>query len=180
MRTNLAAAALLVAGTLLCALTARAADDKASAQLTEDEAAKIAEDAYVFGFPLVLMEVTKDVSTAVPKPQGFKAPINQFANWRAFPDSTYTDVVNPNVDTLYSLAWLDLAKEPIVMSVPDLGKRYYLMQVMDAWTNVFASLGTRTTGGGKGTFAIVGPQWTGKLPRAGPAVRPGEARAGGG
>ncbi len=110
------------------------------------------------------MDVTKDVSTAVPKPQGFKAPINQFANWRTFPDATYTDVVSPNVDTLYSLAWLDLAKEPIVMSVPELGKRYYLMQMMDAWTNVFASLGTRTTGGGKGNFAIVGPQWTGKLP----------------
>ncbi len=87
----------------------------ATAQLTEDQAAKVAEDAYVFGFPLVLMDVTKAVTTAVRKPQGFRAPINQFAHWLAFPDSTYTDVVNPNVDTLYSLAWLDLAKEPIVM-----------------------------------------------------------------
>ena len=163
-RTTLAAAALLAAGVLLGALTARAADDKAPAQLTEDQAAKIAEDAYVFGFPLVLMDVTKDVSTAVPKPQGTKAPINQFANVPAFPDATYTDIVSPNVDTLYSLAWLDLAKEPIVMSVPEMGKRYYLMQIMDDWTNVFASPGTRTTGGGKGSFAIVGPHWTGKLP----------------
>ena len=83
---------------------------------------------------------------------------------RAFPDATYTDMVSPNADTLYSLAWLDLAKEPMVLSVPEMGKRYYLMQMMDAWTNVFANPGTRTTGGGKGHFAIVGPGWTGKLP----------------
>ena len=163
-RTTLAAAALLAAGILLGALTARAADDKAPAQLTEDQAAKVAEDAYIFGYPLVLMDVTKAVSTAVPKPEGTKAPINQFAHVRAFPDATYTDIVSPNADTLYSLAWLDLAKEPMVLSVPDVGKRFYLMQIMDDWTNVFASPGTRTTGGGKGDFAIVGPQWTGKLP----------------
>ena len=164
MRTNLAAAALLAAGVLLGALAARAADDKAPAQLTEDQAAKVAEDAYVFGYPLVLMDVTKAVSTAVPKPEGTKAPINQFAHVRAFPDATFTDIVSPNADTLYSLAWLDLAKEPMVLSVPEMGKRFYLMQIMDDWTNVFANPGTRTTGGGKGDFAIVGPKWKGKLP----------------
>src|SRR5262249_1229173 len=60
--------------------------------------------------------------------------------------------------------WLDLAKEPMVLGVPDTGKRYYLMQLLDAWTNVFAVPGTRTTGNGKGDFAIVGPGWKGKLP----------------
>ena len=118
MRTNLAAAALLAAGVLLGALAARAADDKAPAQLTKDQAAKVAEDAYVFGYPLVLMDVTKAVSTAVPKSEGTKAPINQFAHVRAFPDATYTDIVSPNADTLYSLAWLDVAKQPMVLSVP--------------------------------------------------------------
>ena len=164
IRTNLAAAALLAAGALLGALTARAGDKEAPAQLTEDKAVKVAEEAYVFGYPLVLMDVTKAVSTAVPKPEGTKAPINQFAHVRAFPDATYTDIVSPNADTLYSLAWLDLAKEPMVLSVPEMGKRFYLMQIMDDWTNVFADPGTRTTGGGNGNFAIVGPQWTGKLP----------------
>ncbi len=164
MRSNLAAAALLAAGVLLATMAARAADDKTPAPLTEDQAAKVAEDAYVFGYPLVLMDVTKAVSTAVPQPEGTKAPINQFAHVRAFPDATFTDIVSPNADTLYSLAWLDLAKEPMVLSVPALGKRFYLMQIMDDWTNVFASPGTRTTGGGKGDFAIVGPKWKGKLP----------------
>ena len=67
------------------------------------------------------MDVTEGLSTAVPKPEGTKAPINQFAHVRAFPDATYTDIVSPNADTLYSLAWLDLAKEPIVLSVPEVG-----------------------------------------------------------
>jgi hypothetical protein len=165
MRTTLATAALLAAGATLGALDARATDDKASAQLSEDQAAQVAEDAYVFGYPLVLMDVTEIVSTAVPKPEGSKAPLDQFANLRAFPDATYTDIVSPNADTLYSLAWLDLEKEPIVLSVPELGKRFYLMQMVDAWTNVFASPGTRSTGGGKGNFAIVGPSWTGALPK---------------
>jgi hypothetical protein len=163
-RTTVAAGTLLAAGVLLGAWAAPAADDKAPAQLTEDQAAKVAEDAYVFGYPLVLMDVTEKLSTAVPKPEGSQAPINQFAHLRAFPDATYTDIVSPNADTLYSLAWLDVAKEPIVLSVPEMGKRFYLMQIMDDWTNTFASPGTRSTGSGKGNFAVVGPQWTGKLP----------------
>ena len=86
-RTTVAAAALLAAGVLLGAFAARAAGDKAPAPLTEDQAAKVAEDAYIFGYPLVMMDVTKTISTAVPKPEGTKAPINQFANVRAFPDA---------------------------------------------------------------------------------------------
>jgi hypothetical protein len=73
-------------------------------------------------------------------------------------------VVSPNADTLYSFAWLDLAKEPMVLSVPDMGKRFYMMEMMGAWTDVFASPGSRTTGSGKGEFAIVGPGWKGTLP----------------
>ena len=177
-RTTLAAAAVLAAGTLLGALTARAADDKAAATLTEDQAAKVAEDAYIFGYPLVLMDVTKAVSTAVPKPEGTKAPINQFAHVRAFPDATYTDIVSPNADTLYSLAWLDLAKEPMVMSVPEMGKRYYLMQIMDDWTNVFANPGTRTTGGGKGPSPSSGRNGRGSCPRASRNSSPRRTRSG--
>jgi hypothetical protein len=156
---------MLAPAVLLGALTAPAADDHPPAKLTEDESAKIAEDAYGYGYPLVLMDVTKTISTAVPKPEGGKAPLNQFAHLRAFPDATFTAVVSPNADTLFSIAWLDLAKEPIVLSVPAMGKRYYLMQMMDAWTKVFADPGTRTTGNDKGDFAIVGPRWTGELPK---------------
>ncbi len=130
------------------------------------ETAKIAQDAYIFGYPLVLMDVTKQVQVSVSAPdeKRFKAPVNQFIHARVTPDPTFTDVVSPNADTLYSIAWLDLSKDPIVLSVPATDKRYYLMQMLDAWTNVFASPGTRTTGNGKGNFAITGPGWSGTLP----------------
>jgi hypothetical protein len=132
--------------------------------VSADEASEIAVEAYVFGYPLVLMDVTHQVMTAVPSAGAHKAPVNQFIHIREFPDYTMTDVVSPNADTLYSTAWLDLTNEPIILSVPDVGKRYYLMEMLDAWTNVFASPGTRTTGNGRGDFAIVGPQWKGKAP----------------
>jgi hypothetical protein len=132
--------------------------------VSADEASEIAVEAYVFGYPLVLMDVTHQVMTAVPRAGAHKAPVNQFIHIREFPDYTMTDVVSPNADTLYSTAWLDLSKEPMILSVPDVGKRYYLMEMLDAWTNDFASPGTRTTGNGRGDFAIVGPQWKGKLP----------------
>lgn len=123
-----------------------------------------AKDAYVFGYPLVLMDVTRAKMTNVPHAVAMAAPMNQFAHVPAFPDATFTDVVSPNADTLYSSAWLNLEKEPMVLSVPDTHGRYYLMQMLDGWTNVFASPGKRTTGTGKGAFAITGPNWTGTLP----------------
>jgi hypothetical protein len=132
--------------------------------LTEQDAIELGTDAYVFGYPLIVMDVTREISTAVSKPEGTKAPLNEFAHLPTFPDDTFTDVVSPNADTLYSIAWLDLAKEPLILSVPDTGDRYYLMQMLDAWTNVFASPGSRTTGNRAGNFAIVGPHWIGKLP----------------
>ena len=128
------------------------------------EASKVAADAYIFGYPLVLMDVTRAVQTAVAKPDGLRAPTNTFAHVRAFPDAAVTDVVKPNADTLYSIAWLDLTEEPMVLAVPDMGHRYYLMELLDAWTNVVADPGTRTTGPAKKAFAIAGPEWHGKLP----------------
>lgn len=126
----------------------------------------LAVDAYVYGYPLVLMDVTREVGTATPNVDDDRlmAPVNQFAHARQFPDHTFTQVVSPNADTLYSVARLDLSKEPMILSVPEMGSRYYLMQLLDAWTNVFGAPGTRTSGSHKADFAIVGPDWTGKLP----------------
>src|SRR5215472_10185408 len=130
----------------------------------EQRARELGVEAYVYGYPLVLMDVTRAILTNAPKPAELAAPLNQFCHVRTFPDDTMTKVVRPNADTLYSSAWLDLTKEPVVMSVPDIGKRYYLMQLLDAWTNVFASPGTRTTGNRPGDFAIYGSDWAGILP----------------
>jgi hypothetical protein len=116
-------------------------------------------DAYIFGYPLVLMDVTKSWMMA----NGSR--INQFLHQRVFPDSQFTTIVRPNVDTLYSMAWLDLAPKPIILHVPNTHDKYYIMEFLDAWTNVFASVGARTTGTRETTFAIVGPQWHGILPQ---------------
>jgi hypothetical protein len=135
---------------------------------TSDVSQQLAHDlgveAYIYGYPLVLMDATRRVGTNVPKAGENAAPINQIGAKRTFPDDTFTTVVSPNADTLYSFAFLDLAKEPMVLSVPEMGNRYYLMEMLDAWTNVFASPGTRTTGRGKADFALVGPKWSGSLP----------------
>jgi len=158
---------ILVLFIFLCGLALTAsAEQKAQvkAKLSPSEVEKLAKEAYIFGYPLVLMDVTRQVSTACPEAGPKCAPMNQFAHLAAFPDHTFTDVVSPNADTLYSFAWLDLSKEPIVLSVPDIKGRYYLMQMIGAWTDVFASPGSRTTGTGKGDFAIVGPGFKGKLP----------------
>ena len=137
-----------------------------SAQQTvnQQEAQQIAYDATIYGFPLVIMDLTRQVLTAVPAPNANGAPVNQFANKKVFPDATFTNVVNPNADTLYSSAWIDTAKEPVIISLPDTQGRYYLMPMLNYWTDVFASPGSRTTGTGSGNFAITGPNWSGKLP----------------
>ena len=111
------------------------------------------------------MEMTRRVSTNVADTRQFaKAPMNQFANVPAFPDATYTDIVRPNADTLYSLMWFDVSKEPLLISVPDSGGRYYLLPMCDMWTDVFESTGKRTTGTSAQLLAIAGPRWQGQLP----------------
>jgi hypothetical protein len=137
------------------------ADDK----LTEDEAHKIGVDAYIYGYPLVTMETTRRVMTNVAEPKGSHAPMGQFANLREYPTAAFKDVTAPNADTLYSAAWLDLSKEPYLLSLPDEGSRYYLMPMLSGWTDVFADPGTRTTGTKAQTYAITGPNWMGALPQ---------------
>src|SRR5579883_823319 len=117
---------------------------------------EIGEKAYIYAYPMVLMEYTR---RAAP------AGANQFAHAPAFPAADFRQVIRPNADTLYSSAWLDLSKEPLILHVPDTHDRYYLMQFMDAWTETFSVPGKRTTGTGEGLFAIVGPDWKGTLPQ---------------
>ncbi len=121
----------------------------------------LAAQAYIFGYPLLIMDATRREMTSGPNGQNLT---NHIFHAREFPDHTFTDVVSPNADTLYSFAWLDLSDSPVVFSLPDTGDRYYVMQFLDAWTNDFASLGSRTTGNRAGTFLITGPAWKGDVP----------------
>ncbi|MDB4965241.1 MAG: hypothetical protein JWN44_930 [Myxococcales bacterium] len=124
---------------------------------TSEDAYEIALEAYTYLYPLVLMEVTRKQMTNCERPdEEGHAPLNAFSHLRAFPSADNKLVVRPNADTLYSIAWLDLASEPVILSVPS-SDRYYLLPMLDMWTDVFACAGTRTTGNGAGLFAIVGP-----------------------
>ncbi len=95
---------------------------------------------------------------------GLRAPMNQFAHARQFPPLTYRDIPGANVDTLYSSAFLDLAKEPYILSIPDAEGRYFMMPMLNGWSDVFQAPGTRTTGTKAQTYAITGPNWKGALP----------------
>jgi hypothetical protein len=128
------------------------------------EAFKIASDAYVYGYPLVTMEMTRRVMTNAAAPETSHAPMGQFAKLREYPTAAFRDVTAPNADTLYTLAWLDLAEEPWVLSIPDMKGRYFLMPMLDGWTEVFQVPGKRTTGTGAQTYLIAGPGWKGKVP----------------
>src|SRR5215470_6367037 len=134
--------------------------------VSEREAYEIARDAYVYAYPIVTMDVSMRQSTNVPdaKTIPLRAPVNQFAHARNYPRTEDRDVVRYNFDTLYSPAWLDLAAEPIVLSVPDTGGRYYLLPMLDMWTDVFSVVGSRTTETKEGNFALVAPGWSGTLP----------------
>lgn len=132
--------------------------------LTEDEATWLGTEAYIYGYPLVTMEMTRRVLTNVAAPAGEKAPMGQFAKLREYPSPANKEVTAPNADTLYTLAWLDLAKEPWVLSIPDARDRYYLMPMLSGWTDVFQVPGKRTTGTKAQTYAITGPGWKGTLP----------------
>lgn len=132
--------------------------------LTPDEAKSIAVEAYIYGYPLVTMEMTRRVMTNVAEPEGSRAPMGQIARLRTYPTPAFHDITSPNADTLYTIAWIDVGREPWVLTLPDFHGRYYLFPMLDAWTNVFQSPGKRTTGTKAQTYAITGPGWTGSLP----------------
>ena len=89
----------------------------------------------------------------------------------AFPDASFTDVVRPNADTLYSTLWYDVSRDPLLISVPDSRGRYYLLPMLDMWTDVFAAPGARTSGTAPQIIALVGPRWQGALPEGVQLIR---------
>lgn len=135
-----------------------------AAGLTAGEARAIAEEAYVYGYPLVTMEMTRRVMTNVAEPQATRAPMGHLIRVREYPTAQFRDVTAPNADTLYTTAWVDVAKEPWVLSLPDADDRYYLFPMLSGWTDVFQVPGKRTTGTGPQKYAITGPGWKGELP----------------
>lgn len=150
-------------------LFASCGQDKSKQQTTSSNAAsdtalvETAKEAYLFGLPLVLMDITRRQMIDPAIDPGAVAE-NTFYHKSEFPDASFRNVVRPNADTYYSTASINLAKEPLVLSVPNTNDRYYMLPMLDAYTNIFASPGKRTTGTEAGNFLLTGPQWSGTIP----------------
>ena len=155
------AVAVALAGALLggrsnCAL----ADDATEQAAALDLGTKV----YVYGVPLLNMDKTFRTQTSVNVSDGRgNGPVNQFSHARHLANPEDHTVVAPNHDTLYSIAWLDLKKQPIVLHVPDVPDRFYIMELLSPYEENFANVGTPTTGNLAGDYAITGPRWKGKL-----------------
>jgi len=138
---------------------------QAARKISEEEAHEIGIEAYHYLYPLVLMHITRRVITSDPlgaKP-GF-GPEGAFHHTRKFSAGYFYDDGRPNFDTLCSLAWLEIDKDPYVLSVPDTQGRYNVLPIFDMWTDVFASPGSRTSSSSAAHFAIVPRYWNGSLP----------------
>jgi len=143
---------------------ANALDNPLSDTVEGTEDFEIASDAYIYGYPLVTMEMTRRVVTNVPEVRGTRGPMGHIIKLREYPDASFRDVTAPNADTLYTTAFFDVGDEPWVVSAPDMKGRYFLLPFLDGWTNVFAVPGSRTTGTQAQTFVITGPGWSGTIP----------------
>lgn len=133
----------------------------------EDYAYTLGVQAYVFGFPYVYLPSLRWDWVTQPKPPGSitpYAPLNHFFHARTLADASYRDGGSPNQDTLYSTAWVDVSKEPVILSHPDMGDRYFTFELASMDSDNFAYVGKRTTGEKAGSFAITGPDWKGTLP----------------
>jgi hypothetical protein len=149
---------------------AQAADVAAPAKAggwREDYAYSLGIQAYIFGFPWIYLPTIRWSWVTVPKPPGSITPyaaLSHFYNVQKLADASYRDGGAPNNDTLYSIAWIDVRKEPVILSHPEMGERYFTFELASLDSDNFAYVGLRTTGGKAGDFAIVGPGWTGTLP----------------
>ncbi|MGH9484081.1 MAG: DUF1254 domain-containing protein [Terriglobales bacterium] len=129
---------------------------------SEDE--RIALEAYTYGYSLITTEVTRVQMTNVSAPEGLHAPMETFMNVKRYPPADFHAITAPNADTLYSIAWLDLGKEPIVFSHPDMGKRYFMFPMYSLWMPVVETPSSRTTSGKAANFLVTGPGWSGQVP----------------
>jgi hypothetical protein len=149
---------------VVAALVTSSASLAVAQTVTAADAAKIATDAYIYGYALVTMEYTRrsfvNVASAGPK----SAPMGQLAKFREYPAADDHRVTAPNADTLYTTAFFDVSKEPYVLKIPDSHGRYYLMPMLSGWTDVFQVPGKRTTGTGAQAYLISGPNWSGTVP----------------
>jgi hypothetical protein len=158
--------ALALGLTLSASAAPRKMADAQPSQWREDYAYSLGMQAYIYGFPWIFLPTMRwnwTVHSLLPK-KSPDAPVNHFWHARRLANASYRFGGAPNNDTLYSIAWLDVTREPIILSVPDMGERYYTFEFAGIDSDNFAYVGKRATGSKAGNYAIVGPGWHGTLP----------------
>lgn len=137
-----------------------------------DDLRTLSREAFLYFYPLVTMDVTRllSINTPAGARPGFGPP-NVFSHLREFPPADFRAVVRPNFDTLYSIAWLDLTEGPVILHVPDTDDRYFMLPMVDMWSEVFANPGKRTTGTGAAGYVVTGPGYAGQLPAGLPEIK---------
>jgi hypothetical protein len=163
MKSMIGAATTLCLGAMAAFPLAAGADEPPS--LGVMEAISIATEAYIYGYPLVTFDTVRKQQTNVAMPDAEHAPMGQMIKMRSYPAVDNHCCAAPNADTLYTEVWLDVSKEPWVFSIPDMGDRYYIMPMLDGWSEVFSVASSRTTGSKAQTYAITGSGWSGTLPK---------------
>lgn len=158
--------------TLGLAAQAKSAEDSASWR--ENYAYTLGFQAYIFGYPYVNMPAYRYafVAATPANDQSPSAPLNRFFHWRKLPDAKYQGGGGTNNDTLYSTAWVDVSKEPVILSHPDMGDRYFQFQLASLDSDNFGVVSKRVTGSRAGSFALIGPNWDGELPKDVTALPP--------
>ena len=164
---SLAAASAIAASGRVEVAEAQSPAAPAGAQtaISEQEARAIGVDAYLYFYPLISVDVTRRVAINIePGKRPGYGPANMFNSIPAFPPADFKTVVRVNFDTLYSSAFLDMTAEPVIVSAPDTAGRYYLLPMLDMWSDIFASPGWRTTGTQAGNFLVTPPGWNETVP----------------
>jgi hypothetical protein len=153
---------------LLCVLALIAI---AIISFTSNPKQKIVREAYIYGYPLVTMDMTHRQETNVRVPDDAHAPTGQLIKLRTYPAVDNHTAAAPNADTLYTMVWLDVSSEPWMFSIPDMGDRFYIMPMLSGFNEVFFVAGSRATGGKAQKYVVTGPGWSGELPEGATQVK---------
>jgi len=156
---------VIAVGVLCLVILAAALIVRRTPSLHTEEAVRIAVDAYIYGYPLVTFDMARRQQTNVAAPDGEHAPMGQMIKMRSYPAVDNHCCAAPNADTLYTMVWLDVSSEPWVFSIPDMGERYYIMPMLDGFSEVLSVASPLATGSKAQTYAITGPGWSGTLPQ---------------
>jgi hypothetical protein len=134
-------------------------------KVKEKVAYVVGMEEYVYAYPLLMMDVTRQVLTASATSGEYAAPINQFARIREYVGPDVKNVVRISVNSLWSHGFIDLEAEPMIVSLPDMNGRYIVMQAVNMWTDDVGTAGTRTNSGKAANYLIAGSKWNGTTPK---------------